>query len=78
MQTPTFEEVEEQLERDTQRLRRKIKALGSVNTDALADLDELETRHETLSAQLADLTEAKRVLDGVIAKINVERSPAVL
>ena len=72
VQTPTFEEVESQLEQDTQRLRRKIKALGSVNTDALADLDEMESRYETLSAQLADLTAAKATLDGVIDRVNVE------
>ncbi|QDT39803.1 chromosome segregation protein SMC [Stratiformator vulcanicus] len=68
----TLEEVREELDARVQRLRRKLKTLGSVNADSLADLDELQERYDRLSAQLQDLTEAKRALEDVIRRINKE------
>ncbi|QDT56317.1 Chromosome partition protein Smc [Caulifigura coniformis] len=69
---PTFDEVRPELEAEVERLRRRIKALGNVNTESLDDLDELETRYNDLAGQLSDLNEAKAALEDIIRRINVE------
>lgn len=69
---PPFSEVRPELEATVERLRKKLKMMGAVNADSLADLDELEERHTRLSAQLQDLVEAKRTLEDVIRRINAE------
>ncbi|RCS44735.1 chromosome segregation protein SMC [Bremerella cremea] len=53
-------------------LRRKISNIGSVNMQALQELDEFQTRFEQLDGQLKDLTEAKESLEKIISKINVD------
>lgn len=53
-------------------LRRKISNIGSVNMQALQELDEFQTRFEQLDGQLKDLTEAKESLEKIINKINVD------
>ncbi|MCA9113918.1 MAG: AAA family ATPase [Planctomycetaceae bacterium] len=68
----TFEDVREELEGRVSRLRRKLKMMGSVNTDSLNDLDELETRFNHLSMQLQDLVEARSTLEDIIRRINAE------
>ena len=68
----TFAEARPELEEQVNRLRRKIKLLGSVNTDALQELDELESRFTHLRAQLDDLQEAKTALEDIIRRINRE------
>jgi chromosome segregation protein len=67
-----FEQRREELDAQVQRLRRKIKLMGHVNTEALASLEDLETRHSTLASQLEDLQEAKRALEDIIRRINAE------
>ena len=57
------EEVQEEIDQ----LRRKINNLGNVNLEALAELDELEKRHETLATQYKDLAGAKSALERIIA-----------
>ncbi|MBA3315294.1 MAG: AAA family ATPase [Planctomycetaceae bacterium] len=69
---PPFAELRPELEAIVERLRKKLKMMGAVNTDSLADLDELEERHSRLSGQLQDLVEAKRTLEDVIRRINAE------
>jgi chromosome segregation protein len=69
---PSFPEVREELEARVDRLRRKVKAIGNVNTDALDSLEELEVRYETLSRQLQDLEQAKSALEDIIRRINGE------
>ncbi|MBX3443668.1 MAG: chromosome segregation protein SMC [Planctomyces sp.] len=69
---PAFAEVRDELESQVERLRRRIKALGHVNTEALNDLDELETRYADLAGQLHDLQEARTALEDIIRRINVE------
>jgi chromosome segregation protein len=69
---PPFAEVRDELEARVSRLRRKLKLMGSVNTESLNNLDELEERHQRLSEQLADLVEARNALDEIIRRINVE------
>ena len=68
----SFESVREELEQRVSRLRRKLKMMGSVNTDSLNDLDELEQRFEHLDAHRRDLVEAKATLEAIVARINVE------
>ena len=67
-----YEDVREELEEEVNRLRRRLKSMGSVNTDSLNDLDELESKFEHFNSQLMDLTEAKNTLEDIIRKINVE------
>jgi len=61
-------EVEDRIEK----LRRKLKQIGSVNTESLQTLDELETRYQRLNGQLQDLVEAKTTLEEIVRKINQE------
>ncbi len=69
---PTFEEVREELEARVDRLRRKLKSMGHVNTDALESLEELENRFNSMNHQLLDLQQAKGSLEDIIRKINIE------
>ena len=66
------DEARAQVEEQINKLRRKLKQLGQVNTDSLQELDELETRFARLSGQLQDLVEAKSTLEEIIRRINVE------
>lgn len=71
------ESSEEQLEREAMEaeiddLRDKIKGIGAVNMDALGELEELESRFESLSTQYNDLVEAKDSLMRIIQKINAD------
>ena len=68
----SYEAARAEMEQHVQKLRRKIKAMGHVNTEALQSLDNLETRYSRLSGQLADLTEAKMALEEIIRRINAE------
>jgi chromosome segregation protein len=69
---PQFEDVREELESRVARLRRQLKLMGSVNTESLRDLEELERRFTQLSEQLADLVEAKRTLEEILRRISDE------
>jgi chromosome segregation protein len=55
-------------------LRDKINRLGSVNVDAITELEELTTRQTFLATQLADLASSKKQLEELIETINVESS----
>jgi chromosome segregation protein len=57
---------------EIEELRRKLSRLGSVNLDSLQELNELETRAASLKTQFDDLTEAKKSLEEIIGKINVD------
>jgi chromosome segregation protein len=69
---PSFTDVRPELEERVNRLRRKLKMMGSVNTDSLKDLDELDGRFQHLNSQLQDLEEAKSTLEEIIRQINGE------
>lgn len=58
------EEIEE--------LRRKLNRLGSVNLEALQELQELEARAAGQRAQHDDLVQAKRSLEEIISRINID------
>src|SRR5205085_9843785 len=51
-------------------LTRQLDNMGPVNLDAVQEYDELEERHKFLESQNTDLTNARRELLDVIAKIN--------
>jgi chromosome segregation protein len=62
----------EAVEAEIDELRRKLNHLGNVNLDALAELEELESRHATLKGQFDDLTRAKDSLALIIGRINAD------
>jgi chromosome segregation protein len=62
----------EEVQQEIDELRQKIGNLGNVNIEALAELDELDTRHKTLSAQHKDLADARAELLRIIEKINAD------
>ncbi len=57
---------------EIEELKTKLSRLGSVNMDALAELEELEKRGGALQTQLDDLTAAKRTLEEIINRINTD------
>jgi chromosome segregation protein len=71
---PTEEEQQQRegVQQEIDELRQKINNLGHVNVDALEELDQLETRHQTLSAQHKDLSAAKASLEEIIERINTD------
>ncbi len=62
----------EAVDREIADLRHKLATLGSVNMEALSELDDLEERFARLSAQWQDLTEAKQSLEQIIQRINAD------
>ena len=68
----TFAGVRDELEAKVSRLRRKLQLMGSVNTDALDDLEELEERFDHLENQRRDLAEAKATLEEIVRRIDAE------
>jgi chromosome segregation protein len=71
---PSAEELlqRNEVEREIADLRGKINSIGGVNLDALAELDELEARFNTLSTQHKDLASAKASLEQIIGRINAD------
>ncbi len=71
---PSAEELQErtEVENEISELRGKLNSIGGVNLDALAELDELETRFNTLTSQHQDLSSAKASLEAIINKINAD------
>ena len=67
-----YEDIRDELEEQVNRLRRRLKSMGNVNTDSLKDLDDLEEKFNHFNSQLMDLTEAKTTLEEIIRKINAE------
>lgn len=53
-------------------LRKKIGMIGSVNLDALSELEELESRYLKMDAQYQDLVTAKETLEKIIVRINAD------
>ncbi|MHB8970620.1 MAG: chromosome segregation protein SMC [Pirellulaceae bacterium] len=60
----------EAVEQEITGLKRKLSNIGAVNMEALHELDDLETRYESLHSQFQDLTQAKESLERIIHKIN--------
>ncbi len=55
-------------------LRARISRLGSVNVDAIGELEQLQGRESTLGEQLDDLRTSKKQLGELIDSLNVESS----
>jgi chromosome segregation protein len=65
--TPATEEDQQKLIAD---LTRQLENMGPVNLEAVQEYDELEERYRFLETQNADLTNSRRELLDVIARIN--------
>ncbi len=68
--TPPLNITESQQE--IEELRRKLSRLGNVNMEALQELQELEGRAVSLQTQSDDLNSAKKSLEEIILKINLD------
>ena len=62
----------EGVETEITSLRDKIRRLGNVNVDAIAEQDELEKRHAFLSGQVSDINESQKELQRLIETLNTE------
>jgi chromosome segregation protein len=60
----------QEAERNMGRLRQEIFDIGSVNMEALQELDSLQDRFQTLQGHHADLVAAKESLEKVIQRLN--------
>ena len=71
---PTDEEIaqREQVDAEITDLRKKIGTIGSVNMDALLELEELEERYTTMDEQYQDLVQAKDSLQRIITRIDAD------
>jgi chromosome segregation protein len=67
---PTVVELPEGLDRDVRNLRAQISRLGPVNLEAPAEYAEVETRHNFLTTQAADLEKAVESLEQVITELD--------
>lgn len=68
----TFTDVRDELVAEVERLKRKLKSIGNVDTDSLQNLDELEQRYTFLSTQLTDLMEAQASLEAILKRLGNE------
>jgi chromosome segregation protein len=57
-------------EREVAALKEKIESMGSVNTDAIKEYEEIFERHQFMSRQHADLTTSIETLKQAISRIN--------
>ena len=65
-----IDENRDAIDKEISDLRRAIGNIGSVNMDALIELEETQERYETLDAQYQDLVNSKQALEKIIQKIN--------
>ncbi len=63
---------DDEVAKEIETLRQRIQKLGGVNLDAIETLEELETRYTMLSNQYNDLASAKKSIEKIIEKINVD------
>jgi chromosome segregation protein len=62
----------EEIDSEISELRKKLGQIGSVNLEALNELEELEARYNHLNGQYEDLVEAKETLEKIIIRINAD------
>lgn len=55
---------------NAERLRRKLEQIGTIDADAMAEHEEAKQRYEFLTAQVADLTQAKESLERAIEELD--------
>lgn len=61
-----------EVQKEITHLRTQIQNLGNINSEALAEMDELEQRYEELSSHYQDLKEGKEKLLKLIERINTD------
>jgi chromosome segregation protein len=59
-------------EQEISELRGSIASVGAVNMEALAELDQLQERYDTMHGHYTDLVDSKASLERVIEKINAD------
>ncbi len=64
------EQIRAELHEEAERQRRRLKAVGSVNVDAIQEFDDLIEREKFLKTQHEDLVKSVSDLEKAIAKIN--------
>lgn len=62
----------DQIDGEISDLRKKLGQIGSVNLDALAELEDLESRYLKMDGQYQDLVQAKETLEKIIVRINAD------
>ncbi|MCC7011589.1 MAG: chromosome segregation protein SMC [Planctomycetes bacterium] len=62
----------DELETEVHELKRKLDAIGPVNTDAVAELTESQGRFDFLTTQRKDLDESRRALSEALSHLNDE------
>lgn len=67
-----FENERQEIDSEIADLRKKLGQIGSVNLDALNELEELESRYNHLNGQYEDLVQAKETLEKIIVRINAD------
>ncbi len=74
VELPALEAVIDSIacEKEISEIREKIDRLGSLNLDAVRELEEKEQRFEFLNSQKKDLEESKKLLEETIRKIDEE------
>ena len=55
-----------------QKLKNQIRALGSVNVNAIEEYAEIKARYDDMTRQITDLSASRKQLEGIIAKIEGE------
>ncbi|MEM1224896.1 MAG: chromosome segregation protein SMC [Planctomycetota bacterium] len=65
-------ENREEMDAEIAKLRSQVQNVGSVNMEALEELNELQVRYDELHGQYQDLTAAKDSLQRVIGRINAD------
>jgi chromosome segregation protein len=70
--TPEEQQQREQVEAEIADLRRKLTNIGGVNLDSLDEVDEMEDRFQSLTAQHEDLSKSKGSLEQIINRINAD------
>ena len=70
----TDEDVQkrEEIDAEISTLRKKLGQIGSVNIDALVELEDLEARYTKMDGQYQDLVQAKETLEKIIVRINAD------
>jgi chromosome segregation protein len=69
-QLPVINELPEGLEQDIRRLKAQLNRLGAVNLNAPKEFEELRSRHDFLTSQMADLERAAADLREVIGELD--------
>ncbi len=69
---PVSEENRAEFTSNAQKLKNQIRALGSVNIGAIEEYADVKARYDEMSTQINDLSNSRKQLEGIIAKIEGE------